>query len=290
MKRSLPACALLSLLAACGGGSGGTGDAIGEVQPFTSFGDISSNETVVLEGTTRTTSISPRSGGVIAFGAIEANDDASANVRYRNNLLSRLAVRGSGADITIDEDNGGEFTHSGIAISGESGSGSSQVVVLVDPDAAGLDYQTFAYWAKAGSSPGMGVGSFGARTGAANMPSGTTATYSGDSIGYVDGATGDYITEANVAATTDFRDVTVVSANTRVFDALTGIYLGTAGDLDFVTTGAIDQDRFAATIREPDLNGRLDGRFYGPGAEELGGTFEAEGSRGTYIGSFGAGQ
>ena len=39
-----------------------------------------------------------------------------------------------------------------------------------------------------------------------------------------------------------------------------------------------------------DLNGRLDGRFYGPGAEEIGGTFEAEGTRGTYIGSFGAGQ
>lgn len=289
MKKFLCSAPAVVLVAACGGGSSG-GDGSGGSDPtrnFVSFAEIGPNDTVTMAGNTKTVSFTPSADGDVDTGPVQSSNSATATVRYRNDLLSRLAIRGSGADLTIDEDNGGEFSQVAGAVAGQTADGNS-VISLLDPTAVGFNYQTFGLWTNGETSGTAGVGSFGARTGAANMPSETTASYSGASTGLVDGDGEDFVTGSTVDVSTDFSNVTVVSSNTEFYDIETGAYLGTAGELDFTALGTLSEDGFTAIIEELAGNGRVDGQFYGPGAEEVGGTFEASGGGGTYIGAFGA--
>lgn len=291
MKKVASAVPALLLVAACGGGSGG-GSGGGDdtvVSPnFVSFAETSADGTVVMSSHTKTASFSTDSvNGDYDLGALQSSDDATATVRYRNDLLSRLAISGSGADLTIDEDNGGQFYQDGFLVAGETADGNSAIAV-VDPAAYSFNYQTFGYWSNGTNAGTVGVGSFGARTGASNMPTGTTASYTGVSVGILDTDGADYGTDSFVDVSTDFNNVIVVSYDTEIYDLETGANLGFAGDLDFTATGTISGDRFTALINEMSGTGTVTGQFYGPSAAEVGGTFEAAGSGGTYFGAFGA--
>lgn len=291
MKNLIVTMPLFAVLAGCSsGGGGGGGNEPATPEPnFVSFSETEDNDTVVLSGTTKTASFmtDPDSGDV-EIGAIRSTQDATATVEYRNDLLSRLAIAGSGADFTIDEDAGGSFYDAGgIAVVGESADGDTTIVV-VNPDAAGFNYQTYGVWSSGDASGTAGVGSFGARTGDGNMPAGITAIYSGHSAGLVDVDGATYATDSFIAVGTDFNDVTVESYNTELYDIATGAYLGAGPELNFTADGRITGDGFTALINEVAGTGSASGQFYGPNAEEVGGTFEASGAGGVYVGAFGA--
>lgn len=153
-----------------------------------------------------------------------------------------------------------------------------------------LQYQTFGSWQTRLGTPEQvaGVGSFGSRTHASKMPSGTTARYSGESVGYAVGRSGaefDVFAEAEIE--TDFNAVTFNTTNT-VVGPFTGGGLVPVPDLDLSGSGRVSGNTFSAAVSGAGVAGSADGRFYGPNAEELGGTFQTSTSDGiTYVGAFG---
>lgn len=277
----------MTTLAACGGGSGGSGGGGDQSVPFVAFSETAESGTVVLQGQSKSLKGARYPiGSEVLSGGLRSNGDVTAKVAYRDDLLRRLAIRNSGADVTVDVDNGGRFTQSNGIVVGEEG---RQGVVIVEPGAVGAEYQTFGSWVRGGSSPRVGVGSFGARTGAANMPTAGQARYRGESTGFFDGLAGDYATASRVEVTTDFSDVRVVSTGTQRFSLDGSDGVGRSDPrLDFDATGTVSGDGFSADISNRMGTGSVDGQFYGPNAEEVGGTFATTGSGGTYIGAFGA--
>ena len=167
-------------------------------------------------------------------------------------------------------------------------------------------YQTFGVWYydpepdEAGGH--VGAHTYGEPTSTNNVPSSETATYSGASTGFaltaVDTAAdkGFYVT-SQIDVTTDFRTATITSSNTHVRD-LDTLVAGPRDTLDFTGTGNVTGAGFKADINGMEIiNGKAYGHFYGPNAEEVGGTFGAElmggdlfDGNGFYVGSFGAAQ
>ena len=84
--------------------------------------------------------------------------------------------------------------------------------------------------------------------------------------------------------------MSVNSANTQVLNTNSGLTSANT-DLNYVGSGAVALDgSFVTAITATDLAGSLDGKFYGPSAEELGGTFDMIGLNGHHIGAVGADQ
>jgi hypothetical protein len=166
-------------------------------------------------------------------------------------------------------------------------------LAIANNEAAGFEYQTYGAWLTGFNtgSGNVGVGSFGAKTASSAMPTGTTATYNGASTGfinYADGVPGR--TTSKVTVSTDFSTATISSSSSLVtfVDAIGG----TDQDhrLDFTGTGPVSGSGFTATVDSDfpaPVSGSVDGQFYGPSAQEVGGTFGLTGSGVDYIGSFG---
>ncbi len=134
---------------------------------------------------------------------------------------------------------------------------------------------------------------------------GTAVVFSGAGRGVYTNATEGYDTKFDITATVNFEDghVSINSSNTIKYDS--NILCSNscmAGDavssLDF-TTGATAVSYISNSIsgnvaltNDVTFDGTIDARFYGPNAEELGGTFSMQSSdnAGGYIGFFGAKQ
>ncbi len=279
----------LALLAACGGGGSGA-------EEFSSFSSVDPNGTVTLDGTTRPATASTDDSGDASLDAIQSDDDATATISLSDDVPTRLAIRGTAADATIDENSGGTITANNSLITGKD---DTTTVVLANPtpdnSSYQANYQTYGLWANAnidGALEGEGVGSFGARTGEANMPANgdQQAVFYGNSIGILDDGGSQVVTASRVQVETNFSQVEFLSENTKVIEIDTGNDTKTAGELNFRTVGTVSGDGFNIDINEPVGTGTLDGQFYGPNAEEVGGTFEilTSETKGTYVAAFGA--
>ena len=60
-----------------------------------------------------------------------------------------------------------------------------------------------------------------------------------------------------------------------------------APGLDYSGEGSVSGSSFAANISGPATSGTANGVFYGPNANEVGGTFSATGAGISHVGSFG---
>ncbi len=269
-KRVIVSCLAL---AACGGGDG---DPVPIA--FTSFTDLPANGTVVINGATKSAAFVTYAGGWVDLGPVTDNANATATVTLSNDVLTKLALVNTGADITIDEGQGGAFADFGPIIAGTSAS-AEQVIILVDDEDAGFNYQTHGIWIS-GYGTGSGfaaAGTFGNAT--AQLPASGTASYSGLATGLLTNQSGAAVTVAGLTASTDFNTVNIQTTGTQLVDLDTGADLGLRPDLDFSGSGPISGTGFTATIMSAGLagSGEADGQFYGPNAEEIGGTYEMDG-------------
>jgi hypothetical protein len=114
-----------------------------------------------------------------------------------------------------------------------------------------------------------------------------SATYSGRSVGIVSADEGSvlprgWLTSSDVTVTTDFANISVQSSNTiRENGENTS---GTAAsELDFLTSGTVSGVGYTASGDGMQINGA----FYGPNAEETGGTFGGTRNGQNYGGVFG---
>lgn len=274
MKKSIiPALAAVTAVAGCLGGGGESGPVM------SAFDGTASSADFTFDATSGDVSLNAPSAAGSANVAVTTND---------NGDITRVEIEGAGTNLVFDEANGDTF--SDLQISGvpgaliESADG-SQVLFALEPDF--YEYQTFGAWVDGFEQPSgtVGVGSFGETT-----PSGATAglgnaTYEGLATGVaVVGGEARLVASA-VTIETDFStiDFETSSTNTFRFDAL-GIQLATP-QFDVSGSGSVSGTGFSGTIAG---GGSFNGLFYGPSAQEAGGTYNVQAGGDSMIGAFGA--
>ena len=140
-------------------------------------------------------------------------------------------------------------------------------------------YQSFGAWDTAWG-PGaaaFGATSFGAPTMASGVPGVGNATFSGKLAGFYLTPEGEkLLAAANLAVYVDFsaRSLDFASTRTTVGAGIAAPNLDLAGRLAYSPGSAI----FAGTLTTAGgtMSGPSTGRYYGPAAEELGGTFSVK--------------
>ena len=286
---SVPCVSLLccAMLAACGGGGGGGGG--GPMRFTTSFSQVSSTPNEFsghIEMAGEATSITVRTlGSSIFVIGDEKSNPATVRIRAENgNVLSfNLRSRESNVNIYAENLAGND------AMEADDGT-----ALYIDPIKRGFEYQTFGIWSKteSGTTASWGAASFGRRTAAANMPSGGAATYEADALGLAVDGSRPYLTTSNIEITTaNYADVDITSSNTyRTQITSDGSPQVPERDssLDFQGTGSVSGSGFSINIQDNgSRRGEAVGSFYGPRAEEVGGTYNIRSGNFSHIGAFG---
>lgn len=174
-------------------------------------------------------------------------------------------------------------------------------IVLHDPSAAGWTYQTFAHYTvpdKTSHKGYQGYQSLGDETAFATLPAKGTATYQGISTAYV--VTGNNNNNrqltSNVMAIVDFglKGVRFETSNSHFHTLQNDKRVSEAAEnYNFKGTASWkDGNLFSGKVSTADgkLSGNLNGKFYGPNAAEIGGTYGLKNKDATehLIGGYGA--
>ncbi|WP_298849644.1 transferrin-binding protein-like solute binding protein [uncultured Ruegeria sp.] len=218
---------------------------------------------------------------------------SNSNVTLTTSSGNIIAVTGSatGSNVTLDSRTG-DIVQQGAVTTVFNSPDRDNGALLLDPSRTRFEYQTFGTWiqGRQQTTGTAAAGSYGSVTPTASMPSGRSASYQGISTGVArlnDGL--QYQTSSNINVSTDFSTATISSSNTTANSLVVGVPDRAAPELDFGGTGNISNSGFNATIAGPGTSGEAYGVFYGPNAEEVGGTFQATGAGGvSHIGAFGA--
>lgn len=168
--------------------------------------------------------------------------------------------------------------------------------IFANPYAAGWEYQTFGVWGGYGNfsvAASSNAASVGSATPASGMPTAGIAMFSGVAGGIFATPSGaSYLTTAAMAASVDFGSRVVGFATrgtvaTSTFTTLSG----SAPALDLTGRFAINAgtSQFSGpVVSAGGMTGGASGQFYGPNANEIGGSFGvANASIGAMIGGFG---
>lgn len=285
---------VLTALTACGGGGGGGGSVVTPTEvPFTSFSAVVPNQTVVMSGISQT-----GSGTASAFSLHAADTrDSTARLSFdADGALSALSLSAPRSSVSFGA--GDVINCSSGAGCGAVNAASTATAAVINPYAMGWNYQTFGVWMKDVSPTSFQAGamSAGAATPGAGLPNLSSATFTGHASGYyLDGAGGQFATDAQMRAVTDF-------SNRRIEFSTTGTLLtnlnnphgprttNTGLDLAGTLNYAPGVNQFSGNVgtQNAQLTGSAVGRFYGPAAQEIGGTYGLSSSGGQkMLGGFG---
>jgi hypothetical protein len=174
----------------------------------------------------------------------------------------------------------------------------TSTVVGIDAKTIGWNYQTFGIWLQRPSPTTFQAGamSAGAVTPANAVPTSGPANFSGIASGfYVNQSGAAFVTTAEMTAAVDFgaRSVLFATDDTRITNLDGSGLPSSAGQLNLSGNLTYDPvpNRFTGAVNTQDttLNGSATGRFYGPQAQEMGGTYGLTGAGPSrMIGAFGA--
>ena len=174
--------------------------------------------------------------------------------------------------------------------------GDGTQIVLHDPSAAGWTYQTFAHYTDPKGHVYQGYQSLGDETDFTDLPAKGTATYKGISTAYVVTDNNNRQLTSNVMAIVDFglKGVRFETSNSHFHTLENGKRVSKADkNYDFKGTASWkDGNLFSGKVSTADgkLSGNLNGKFYGPKAAEIGGTYGLKNKDATehLIGGYGA--
>lgn len=169
-------------------------------------------------------------------------------------------------------------------------------IVLHDPSAAGWTYQTFAHYTDPKGHVYQGYQSLGDETVFTTLPAKGTATYKGISTAYVVTDNNNRQLTSNVMAIVDFglKGVRFETSNSHFHTLENGKRVSKAdNNYDFKGTASWkDGNLFSGKVSTANdkLSGNLNGKFYGPNAAEIGGTYGLKNKDATehLIGGYGA--
>lgn len=269
-------------LAGCGGGSGGPAGPGGGANNFTKF-PLVANTPTKLAGKGREASFGGTGVGAFAQGDVSADVTTDAD----NDVTSLSLKTASNGTMTWNESN--SWLESGFGdrlLIGDSKDG-NRIIGAGNPASVDnkFEYQTYGGWMDEGTGK-VGVFSVGSQTASTDVPTTGNATFKGTAGGiYHNGVDDPQTMSADAELEVDFANA---KADFKTTNSMleTGLESGldmTANDL------AIAGGSFSGAVGTTNgMSGDVDGRFYGPGASEVGGTFVLTGGSATMIGGYGA--
>lgn len=166
-------------------------------------------------------------------------------------------------------------------------------IVMHDPAAAGWTYQTFAHYTDPKNGVMHGYQTLGDETAFGSLPATGTATYNGLTTAYlVEGNQQKQLT-ADVKAVVDFakKGVRFETANSQFHSVSNGVRTSSAAAAYNIKGNAAwgNTNHFAGSAQTTNgLKGEVNGKFYGAGAAEIGGTYGLKSDKAQLIGGYGA--
>lgn len=310
-KRIVVGSALVfSLLSACGGGGGSGGGVNSTPTPppvsFSSFAAVPSGTSISVAGDTREGSLRIDNTGAILQNDVATPTEGTGSATFALNSarqITGLTISGAQSSVVFDGTSTSEtLVRNGVPVATAvyNSSGSNQAL-FGDPYVLGFNYQTFGVWGTGlvrGQSGKFGAMSVGSKTSASSVPTTGSVTYRGYAGGiYTEGAISRYAADATFNVNFGSRTVAFSTSNQTLTDILTGVTSATSilritGTMSYVagsTKFSGDLTANGLTSLRP-LSGTGSGTFYGPTANELGGTFFLRGSTTTLVGGFGGKQ
>lgn len=278
------------LISACAGGGSSSSGGSASTNAFTSWSaTISTNTPVSFTG---------GSTSVIALdgASVQTDSDGTATLALGGNgIFSSISASTPTSSASFNAANGdtlqsGFYQTSTIALN----KAETTIGVFTNPTYYGFEYQTYGAWGAYGNATSSGSAiSVGSVTPVTGMPATGSYTFTGGASGYYTDANKlAYVTNASMTATASFDSRTVNFNTTGT--SLAGSPSGTpvaASNLNLVGTLSIaaGANNLAGTVATVSgMSGNANGKFYGPTANEVGGTYAVSGSGlGTFVGGFG---
>jgi hypothetical protein len=167
------------------------------------------------------------------------------------------------------------------------------MAVFANPTYSGYEYQTFGAWGAYGNGGASGAISVGNVTPLTGLPSSGTGAFVGGSSGYyIDPSNNAFLVNASMTVNVDFagRVATFSTSNSAMTGGPAGSAIGNsnldlAGNLSY---GAGSTKLTGTVTTTSGMTGPANGKFYGPVANEIGGTYAVSGSGiGSMVGGFG---
>lgn len=289
-KYKLKMLAVISLLslAGCGGGGGGSSGAAGPT-PFSAWSSVGPNSRISASG-----------GGTTMVNGVPTqsyNGGARVVASFDNNRnLSSLEMNANGVSGNFSTARGDVLRVNTAAQEFTSRDGLS-VATFFNPYAFGWEYQTFGVWGGSGSNlstvsvNSVSVGSLTPTTG---IPASGQATFSGISGGYFVSASGGlYAVAAPSALSVNFgnRVFGFATSGTVATPVLGTGALINAPLLNMSGAGSYTAgtNQLAGTVTTSGgMSGPIIAQFYGPNANEVGGSYAVRNSSiGAMTGAFG---
>ena len=284
-------------LFACGGGSSSSSPTSTPSTPssptiaaFTSWSVTTADVPVAMTGGS--------SSSVDLAGNISQSDSSGTATYTRdvNNNFTLISPTASSGNSAIFSAALGDTLQSSFSSANTTTLNKSQTTIglFANPFTYSFDYQTYGIWGSYGNATGN---SFAISAGSVSLgtviPAIGSLNYNGGSTGYfVDNNKFSYITNANMIVTSTFDDRTLnlTTSNTVISGSPNG-NVNTNMNLDLigVLTYVVADNNFTGTVTTTSgMTGKINGKFYGPGLNEIGGTYAVYGAGlGTMVGSFG---
>ena len=273
-------------IAGCGGGGGGGSSPPPIVDaPFTSWQAVQPNTRYTIPGISQTASGMMDGSGTVTSATLAPVDTAGSTVKVTydsNKIPSTIAISTPQSSVTFNNSSGNSLSCSGGVCSGDTPTASG---LAIDAVAVGWNYQTFGSWGDSPTSTTWVAGaiSVGNPTPASAVPTTGNAIFTGLAAGfYVDPAGALFGTSASMNANADFsaRSIGFTTSGTQVSDTNGNTSNNSGLDLSGTLTYAAGTNQFSGAVTTSDtkLSGSATGRFYGPSAQEIGGTYGLTGS------------
>ena len=272
LKLSLALCSAIPILSACGGGGGGGGGVT--VAPFVSYSQVGTSTQVSVEngisneidytynvGTSTVTALTNSQTGQSGAKVVVSYDASSDLGTATLTTAGGTAISWNSATDTFGALNINNNVEAAISANGQD------YTLIANPYNFGWDYQTFGTWLTgAGTGSGKaGNYSIGSPTTGASIPTTGTATYTG--------ATG-----GRYAANYATRSVALTSTSSVASrDLVSQSSMNAINFTGTMTYAAATNALTGAITTTGGMNGTANGQFYGPSANELGGSFTAAG-------------
>ena len=301
----LSAVALAISLYGCGGGGVTTPSAV-KPTPFTSYPAITYPSVMVARGYTQQTSYT-EFGGIVTSPSTPSTFASGASFTESLNSSRQLTgltmVSASGTTISLSTAKGDTLAVATVlptVLTSYSNNLQNQIWG-VSMELAGWNYQSFGVWETGiGTGSGtMGAMTFGAETSPALIPTTGIYTFSGVADGlYTNSAGKLFAVSSSMTANTDFATRSISFVTTGSQTSLPGgitATLNTSLNMNGTLSYASGSNQFNGPVTtigggaaNVAMTGNATGKFYGPAAEEIGGTFAVSGGSVTrFIGGFG---
>jgi hypothetical protein len=265
---------------------------------FISFATMPKPGTSTLPGVTTEASYTA-TGPDFKVRGVSPASEGSGNVTLTVDASGRvtgLNIDGAQSKVSFSNGNGSTLATNGAGVATAVSADKKDYAIGADYNTLGYNYQTFGAWVTGvGTGSGnAGAISAGAATPVSSVPTTGTATYNGTAGGiYVDTSGTTFLAAGSSALTANFANhsVSYSTSGTTAVDTASGAALPNPSALNMqgtlsLTVGSND---FSGTVSSSSLNGAARGRFYGPTANEVGGTFALKGPGvSSYLGAFGA--